>query len=247
MKEQQRVIKKPGEFISPGFFGRRKGKGATPKRLMLLESLLPSLQCDLALVRHDPFSCFLSPVTEIHLEIGFGGGEHLLAQAQRCPHVGFMGCEPFLDGMVKVLQELETHPCSNVSLYQGDAGDILQALPEAGLERVYCFYPDPWPKWRHHKRRFLSDNVIERLSVVLKPGGSVRFATDSEDYAAWTLARFLDSPLFAWEATGARDWTLPWENWIATRYEQKAQREGRVSAYLTFRRVEIRGCGGKEG
>jgi tRNA (guanine-N7-)-methyltransferase len=174
---------------------------------------------------------------EIWLEVGFGGGEHLVAQAAANPDVGLIGCEPFINGVAKALAALEALGLDNVRLRVGDAGVLFAALPPASLSKVFILYPDPWPKRRHNKRRFISAGAVESLARALRPGGELRFATDIDDYAGWTLHRLAASPLFRWTARRARDWRLPWPDWPGTRYEAKARKEGRTPVYLTFQRV----------
>ena len=198
-----------------------------------MRDLLPRVEVDLdALQRGSLFA----PDREVWLEIGFGGGEHLLARAQERLDVGFIGCEPFVNGVAKLLAGIDARGLDNVRVRADDALALIEAAPDAAFSRIYLLYPDPWPKRRQQKRRFVSEANIALLARVLKPGGELRFATDIDDYAGWTLARFLASPLFAWDADRADDWRRPWEGWASTRYEAKAQREGRGSAYLTFRR-----------
>jgi tRNA (guanine-N7-)-methyltransferase len=174
---------------------------------------------------------------EIWLEIGFGGGEHLVAQASVNRDVGLIGAEPFVNGVAKALAAIEREKLQNIRLRAGDAGAVIEALPTAALSRLFILYPDPWPKRRHNKRRFISPTTVAAFARVLRIGGEARFATDIDDYAGWTLRRFLDSPDFAWRATNADDWRRPWPEWRQTRYEAKARREGRPPVYLTFIRV----------
>ena len=197
-----------------------------------MRSLLPSVAVDLGALRAGT----LFPGRELWLEIGFGGGEHLLARAAEHPDVGFIGCEPFVNGVAKLLAGVAARDLDNVRVHSDDALALLDAAPEACFSRAYLLYPDPWPKRRQQKRRFVSEQNIAALARVLKPGGELRFATDIDDYAGWTLRRFLASPSFVWEARTADDWRLPWEGWAPTRYEAKARAAGRGSAYLTFRR-----------
>ena len=180
---------------------------------------------------------FALPKAEIWLEIGFGGGEHLLAEAAARPDIGFIGCEPFVNGVAKLLAGIEEQRLSNVRIHSGDAGALIAAMPANFVSRVFCLYPDPWPKRRHNKRRIVSPGLIDELSRVLRPGGELRFASDIDDYCGWALRRLLDAPHFRWLARQSRDWREPWPEWRSTRYEAKAQREGRTSSYLTFQRV----------
>ena len=174
---------------------------------------------------------------EIQLEIGFGGGEHLIAEAQAHRETGFIGCEPFINGVAKALAGVESGRLDNIRLRAGDARALIAHLPATCLARAFILYPDPWPKRRHNKRRLISEAMVAELARVARPGAQVRFATDIDDYAGWTLRRFLASPAFVWGAREADDWRRPWPDWQGTRYEAKARREGRRPVYLTFVRV----------
>jgi tRNA (guanine-N7-)-methyltransferase len=175
-------------------------------------------------------------VRETRLEIGFGGGEHLIATAARNPDVGFIGCEPFVNGMARLLARIAAEGLGNLRLHQGDAIEVVDWLPDANLARVYLFYPDPWPKRRHRKRRLVSPENLEKLARVMAPDAQLRFATDIDDYAGWTLARLAASPDFDWRAQTAQDWLAPWDGWTQTKYEAKAMAAGRKPVYLTFAR-----------
>jgi tRNA (guanine-N7-)-methyltransferase len=179
---------------------------------------------------------FPRPLEAVCLEIGFGGGENLIVQATACPSIGFIGCEPFVNGMAKILAAIEAGGLDNVRLYAGDAVDLLAWLPDASIAKVDLLYPDPWPKRRHWKRRFVRDRTVAMLARVLRPGGLFRFATDIADYAAWTLERLNRAPDFVWTAERADDWRKPWAGFEGTRYEAKAKREDRAPCYLEFRR-----------
>ena len=218
-------------------FGRRKGKRLRSHQTGLLEHALPALTIDVSRGVIDPVGLFDRRVSEVRLEIGFGGGEHLVAEANRERDVGFIGCEPFVNGLAKTLAGLESLRLNNVRLYQGDAKDVLNALPERCLDRVAILYPDPWPKRRQSKRRFINDESLDLLARVMRAGAELRFATDIDDYGAWTLARVLRSRDFIWRAQSSRDWLAPWDGWLGTRYEAKALAAGRVPVYLTFVRV----------
>ena len=180
---------------------------------------------------------FPVPVNDVRLEIGFGGAEHLIAQAQAKPRIGFIGCEPFVNGMAKALVAIDEFKLVNIRLHHGDAVDLLGWLPAGSIARVDLLYPDPWPKRRHWKRRFVNEDNIAAVTRILAPGGEFRFATDWANYAEWTLLRLLRSRDFTWTAERADDWRKPWPDFGGTRYEQKAVREGRAPAYLTFRRT----------
>jgi tRNA (guanine-N7-)-methyltransferase len=173
----------------------------------------------------------------VWLEIGFGAGEHLVEQAKANPDVGLVGCEPFLNGIVTALAGLKREDLSNVRLRHGDAQGVIEAVPDAFFSRVFMLYPDPWPKRRHNKRRLIAEGVIDALARVMRKDAELRFATDIDDYAGWTLARFLASHHFRWAGAQADDWRRPWPGWLPTRYEAKARVESRKSVYLTFVRL----------
>jgi tRNA (guanine-N7-)-methyltransferase len=173
----------------------------------------------------------------VRLEIGFGGGEHLAAEAEAHPDTGFIGCEPFVNGMAKALALIEAKGLDAVRLHFGDATEVIAWLPPASLDRVDLIYPDPWPKRRHWKRRFVQDASVAALARILRPGGEFRFVTDWPDYAAWTLERLIRLPAFAWTAERADDWRLAWPGFSGTRYEAKAKEAGRAPCYLIFRRT----------
>jgi tRNA (guanine-N7-)-methyltransferase len=221
------------------FFGRRKGHALRPHQAALMQTLLPKLAIalDSPAPRHLT-ELFPVPVDDVRLEIGFGGGEHMIAQAQAHPRTGFIGVEPFVNGMAKALAAIEAAQLANIRLHFGDATFLLDWLPAAALARVDLIYPDPWPKRRHWKRRFVQDASVAELARVLRGGGEFRFASDIPDYVAWTLAHVTRSPAFAWTAERADDWRQPWPGFAGTRYEAKAKREGRVPCYLIFRRTD---------
>ena len=153
------------------------------------------------------------------------------------PTTGFIGCEPYVNGMAKMLAQIETHNISNIRLFAGDAAELLVWLPASSLTRIDLIHPDPWPKKRHWKRRFVQDATIAAMARLLKPGGEFRFVSDIDSYCAWTLAHLLRASDFLWTAERADDWRLPWANYTMTRYGRKADREGRKAAYLIFRRL----------
>jgi tRNA (guanine-N7-)-methyltransferase len=202
----------------------------------LIRERLPQLEIDPGPTL-DCAALFPFTPSEIWLEVGFGGGEHLIAQAAARRDVGFLGAEPFINGVAKALAAIERNGLDNVRLRVGDAGALIESLPGAALSRLFILYPDPWPKRRHNKRRFVSDAMVGEFARVLRRGGEARFATDIDDYAGWTLRRFLASADFLWPARKADDWRLPWPDWRESRYEAKAKREGRQPVYLTFRRA----------
>ncbi len=219
------------------FFGRRKGHKLRSHQADLIEHLLPRLSLDIGSPSQpDIADLFDSPADEIRLEIGFGGGEHLIAEARAFPNVGFIGCEPYVNGMAKILTQIETHNIGDIRLFAGDAAELLAWLPPRSLARVDLIHPDPWPKRRHWKRRFVQDATIAAMARVLKPDGEFRFVSDISDYCAWTLEHLARSSDFVWTAECASDWRLPWPDYTMTRYGHKAEREGRRAAYLRFRK-----------
>lgn len=217
-------------------YGRRKGPKLSAHQASLFQTLLPGLELKLEQGR-DPRSYFDFPFAEVWLEIGFGGGEHLLWQAEHHPDIGFIGAEPYEGGLAKLLSKLtpSASPDSNLRLYRGDARDIIKALPDACLGRVFLLFPDPWPKKRHHKRRFIQMESLHALARVMKHGADVRFASDDADYVAWTLERFLAHDAFSWSAERADDWRLRPPDWPPTRYEQKALHG--IPFFLSFARI----------
>jgi tRNA (guanine-N7-)-methyltransferase len=220
------------------FFGRRKSHALKPRQAALFDTALPHLALDLskpALV--DLRALFNISFDEVRLEIGFGGAEHLIAQAQAHPRSGFIGSDAFVNAIGKALAAIDAGKFANIRLHFGDASALIDWLPAGALSRIDLLYPDPWPKRRHWKRRFIQDDNLKRLARILTIGGELRFATDIADYAAWALARVMRSKDFAWTAEVASDWRKAWPDYSATRYEAKAKREGRVPAYFIFRRV----------
>ncbi len=220
------------------FFGRRKGKQLRERQAEGIATLLPALKLDLQAPAPAALSeIFPIPVEELRLEIGFGGGEHLVHRAQENPQTGFIGVEPFVNSMAKLLSRVDELGLKNIRVYDDDATQVLDWLPDASLDRIDLLYPDPWPKRKHWKRRFVSEVNLDRFHRVLKPGGLFLFASDIDTYVNWTLTHCRDHGGFQWQAEQSSDWLTPFAGWPGTRYENKARREGRSSAYLTFRRT----------
>ena len=220
------------------FFGRRKGHRLRSHQADLIEQLLPHLALDIGHpAPGDLREFFDEGIEEVRLEIGFGGGEHLIAEAKAFPAIGFIGCEPYVNGMAKILTQIEAHNIGNIRLFAGDAAELLAWAPPHSMRRIDLIHPDPWPKRRHWKRRFVQDATIAAMARILKPDGEFRFVSDIDDYCAWTLSHLLRSSDFLWTAERACDWQLPWPDYTMTRYGAKAEREGRKAAYLRFRRV----------
>ncbi|HEX9170510.1 MAG TPA: tRNA (guanosine(46)-N7)-methyltransferase TrmB [Roseiarcus sp.] len=216
-------------------YGRSRGKALRVGQERLLAEALPLFSITPEALAAG--QAFASPQREMWLEIGFGAGEHLIEQAKANPDVDVVGCEPFLNGVAAALAGLKREQLFNVRLRRGDVQALVDAAPDGFFSRVFILYPDPWPKRRHHKRRVVAVDMIEGLARVMRRGAEVRFATDVDDYAGWTLKRFLASPNFRWTANRADDWRRPWPEWRPTRYEAKARKEGRGSVYLTFARL----------
>lgn len=218
--------------------GRRKGKPLSARRTGLMADSYPALAVDLSAPPPTPLAA-LFPVTvrDLRLEIGFGGGEHLVAGAIATPECGFIGVEPFVEGMAKAVAAITGGGLRNVRVYDGDVVHLLDWLPPGSLTRVDLLYPDPWPKRRHWKRRFVRPENLDRIARVLAPGGLFRVASDIEDYIAWTLLHLVRRNDFTWTAERAEDWRKPFPGWPGTRYEAKAIKAGRRSTYLEFRRA----------
>lgn len=222
--------------ITGGLHGRRKGKKLSAHRAGLMVRVLPELKLDItAQAPHSAADLFPLPVDAVRLEIGFGGGEHLVREAAAAPGTGFIGVEPYINGMAKALAAIAAQGLRNVRLFDGDAAELLDWLPAASLARVDLLYPDPWPKKRHWKRRFVQTENLNRVARVLRPGGELRFASDIPGYVEWTLTHTIFRTDFVWTARRADDWRKPWQGWPGTRYEAKALKAGRTPAYLTFR------------
>lgn len=219
------------------FFGRRSGKRLHKGQDRLFRDALPELEIELPAGGLDPRSLFPTGQNVV-LEIGYGGGEHLARQAAAHPDTGFIGCEVFSGGIAKMLEAIDAAGLRNVRLFTDDALKLLVKLPDASLAGAYLLYPDPWPKTRHHKRRFVSPTTLGELARVLRPGAVFRFATDIEDYANWTLAHILRTPAFRFAPARPGQWHEPYAGWQPTRYEDKARAEGRaVSFYFEFIRI----------
>jgi tRNA (guanine-N7-)-methyltransferase len=219
-------------------FGRRRGRKLSAFQDGLLRDVLPRLALDLktAAPAHAT-QLFAVSVREVWLEIGFGGGEHLIGQARANRQVGMIGCEPFLDGVVKVLTQIERDGLKTVRLHADDARDVLRWLPEASIARAFVLFPDPWPKRKHLKRRLVNGALLDGLARVMRLGGELRVGTDIADYARTMLMAFQGEPRFRWTAEGPDGWRVRPSDWPQTRYEDKAVREGRRSCYLLFERV----------
>jgi len=219
------------------FYGRRHGKTIRPLAADAHARLLPVIKLDLDQPAPDDLKTLFSvPVERVRLEIGFGGGEHLISEAAREPNTGFIGVEPFINGMSRFLQSLDAERKENIRVYDDDATRLLHWLPAGSIAEIDLLYPDPWQKKKHWKRRFVSPVNLDRFARVLGSGGLFRFASDIPHYVNWTLQHLHAHGEFDWLAGHADDWRQPYAGWQSTRYEAKALREGRTPAYLTFER-----------
>lgn len=219
------------------FYGRRKGRPLRKGQQHLIDTLLPRLAIELpGSGKPDPRTLFASAPKQVWLEIGFGGGEHLAAQARAHPEAGIIGCEVFLNGIATLLAQVEAHGLGNVRIYPEDARDLLDALPARSLDRAFLLFPDPWPKRRHAARRFIQTANLDLMARLLKPGAEFRVASDDPTYIGWALAHLTAHPAFQWTARRPADWRERPADWPPTRYEAKALREGRKPAYFRFLR-----------
>jgi tRNA (guanine-N7-)-methyltransferase len=216
-------------------FGRRKGPRLSARQLERRRTVLPQLALILA-DKQDPKRYFDQPVADAWLEVGFGGGEHLLSQANAHPDIGLIGAEPYISGTAKLLSKLDPARLPNIRIYEDDARDIIEALPDASIGRFFLLFPDPWPKTRHHKRRFLQMEALDAVARILRPGAELRFATDDAGYLAYALERLAAHPAYVWTATAASDWLERPPDWPATRYE--AKRLHGPPAFLRFLRTD---------
>ena len=213
-----------------------------PARAALVQELLPVFSIDIveeangAVRQLDLAQIFGDEVKEIWLEVGFGSGENLVACAKHNPQVGIIGCDPFFEGVGKLISRINTTKLENIRIYPGDARDLLRALPPSCLSKLFALFPDPWPKKRHHKRRLFQTSFLGSIAGSLQDDGEVIFSTDHAEYARWVLGLFLESPYFAWEVRSADDWLQHPKDVASTRYELKALRAGRRSLFLRFRR-----------
>lgn len=221
-------------------YGRRQGPKLRPGQRRLLETRLPALAFAVRPGEPvEPATLFAPPPHAVWLEIGFGGGEHLAAQAAARPDVGFIGVEPFVNGVVKLLAAVGARGLGNVRVLMDDARLLLAALPDATIDRAFILFPDPWPKARHKKRRIVNPVTVAELARVVRPGGELRLATDDADYARWMLAAVLDDGRFDWLARTPRDWRHRPPDALPTRYEEKALAAGRRPVFLRFRRRDL--------
>ncbi|SMX30173.1 tRNA (guanine-N(7)-)-methyltransferase [Pelagimonas phthalicica] len=222
------------------FYGRVKGKTLKQSQEAYLEEDLAALSPGAIEWEDNPDRSPLDLQAmfggkPVWLEIGFGGGEHMVHQAVNNPDVGIIGCEPYINGVAMLLGKIRKAEAGNIKVHPGDVRNLFDVLPEASIDKAFLLYPDPWPKKRHHRRRAVTPEYLQPLSRALKPGAEFRVATDIPDYVRQTMIE-VPKAGFEWLAEGPSDWREPWQDWISTRYEQKALREGRVPHYMTFRK-----------
>ena len=223
------------------FYGRRLGKTLKPNQRQALEHDLGPLSLDAVDWNDNPDRTPLDldelfSGKPVWLEIGFGGGEHMVHQAASNPDVGIIGCEPYINGVAMLLRKIGLAGVENVRIHPGDVRDLFDVLPEGSIQKAFLLYPDPWPKKRHHRRRAVTPEYLQPLHKVMVPGAELRVATDIKDYVRQTMEE-VPKAGFEWLGEKAADWREPWTDWLSTRYEQKALREGRVPHYMTFRRT----------
>jgi len=219
--------------------GRKRGRRLRTGRQRVLDALLPTLEIAVpepGRGTFDPRALFDPPPADIWIEIGFGAGEHLAAQARAHPGIGFIGCEVYINGVARLVGEIERHGLANIRLFTGDAARLIEALPDASVGRAFVLFPDPWPKRRHWKRRFVGPRNLATLARILADGAELRLATDHPDYLVWMLQHLLVRDDLEWLARGPADWRARPEDWPQTRFEAKALAQGRRSTYLRFRR-----------
>ena len=225
------------------FYGRRHGKQLRPRQVKLLDEYLPTIAPPGVAWGENPdrekvdFRGMVPGARAAWLEIGFGGGEHLAAMAEANPDVAIIGCEPYINGVAMCLNQLEKSGIQNARIHAGDAREVFDVAPEGAFERIFVNYPDPWPKSRHHKRRFIGDDNLPHLARIAAKGARLHIATDIPDYVRSSMETLRRFPEFEWTAGGPNDWRTPWADWPSTRYEAKALREGRTPHYLTFVRA----------
>lgn len=230
-----RLREKDGLLAS---FGRRNARPLSERKNHLMTDVLPRLRVPFdeqtQKITHLPYD----DTQDVWLEVGFGGGEHLAGMALDYPEIGFIGCEPFIDGMAKLLATIEEHAISNIALWDDDARVLMEKLPSASISRVFILFPDPWPKARHHKRRIINSNTLDLLAQIMKPNAELLLATDHVDYLTWMLEYMLSDKRFVWNARVPDDWQCPPQDWVPTRYQQKAEKVGRVATFLSYTFVQ---------
>ncbi|MBK5921467.1 tRNA (guanosine(46)-N7)-methyltransferase TrmB [Rhodothalassium salexigens] len=233
------------------FFGRRRGPRLSPRKQALIDTLLPRLRVGLPDPADpasaagadglDPARLFDRPIDDLWLEIGFGKGEHLAWQAGENPRIGFIGCEPYQNGLAALLDRIDADGLGNVRVYDDDARDVIDALPDASVGRIFLLQPDPWPKARHARRRLVNPEPLDAMARILRPGGELRLSTDDPTYKAWMAVQIAQRSDFRWTAERPADWRRPSADWPITRYASKAEREGRTPVFFRLVRTKSPG------
>lgn len=226
-------------------YGRRLGKRLSPLKKQLVNEFLPKISVSISTTLEGKkapnidLADLFGGECPVWLEVGFGSGEHLFHQASLHPGVGILGCEIYVNGIASLLGKIRSHPQPNIRIHSGDVRDLFDELPTASISQAFLLYPDPWPKKRHHRRRFVTSEFLVPLARVMKPGAILLLATDIPDYARQAVEEMAKMREFEWLASSRRDWIQPWDDWSSTRYEKKALREGRTPIYLSFKRWDI--------
>lgn len=218
------------------FHGRRQGRSLRRAQRQRLSDKLPAFEIESLDALTDPSALFGATVRAIWLEVGFGGGEHLAAQAMANPDIGFIGCEPFINGVERLVRTIDTEAITNIRIYPEDARPFIEALPDRSIDRCFLLFPDPWPKRRHHRRRIVGPETLAELARILTDGAQLRLASDHREYIRWMLFHTLNQGSFDWHAQGPSDWRIRPPDWSPTRYEEKASERGESSIYLEFSR-----------
>ena len=220
------------------FYGRRTGRRLRPARRRLLQNRLPTLEIGFEPgAPLNPATLFDASIRAVWLEIGFGSGEHLAWQAHRHPGIGFIGAEPYVNGVASLLAEVDRRALGNIRILPDDIRPLLPSLPDRSIGRVFVLFPDPWPKLRHHGRRLVSPAFLDAMARLLSPGAELRLATDDPSYLSWILRHVLDHAAFTWTARVRSDWEIRPPDWPKTRYEAKSLAAGRRPAFLRLVRL----------
>lgn len=238
LRRQLSTDGKPNTHPPHQFYGRRRGHRLRPTRAALVANLLPRIRIDIpaAPAGLDPRSLFSGSIDAVWLEIGFGAGEHLAHQAAAHETVGMIGCEPFIDGVASLLARIDSASLSNVRIYDEDTRALLPALASSSIDRVFLLFNDPWPKKRHHRRRFVQPQMVAAIARILCDDGEFLFASDHAEYTRWSLRHTVANREFEWMARRPVDWREPPTDWSPTRYEAKARQQGVAPYFLRFRR-----------
>lgn len=235
----------------PLFYGRRKGKPIREGRMAAFAALMPRVEITLDDIEDngegniengapiDPRSFFDFPVTDVWMEIGFGDGKQLAHQARANPAIGFIGCEPFLNGVAALCRDMQEQNITNIRIFQNDARLLMARLAAHSLGRCFLLNSDPWPKTRHHKRRFIQTHTLDTLHTLLKTGAELRMASDHAGLSAWQFEKTYFHPGYAWTAQSAADWRCRPQDMLETRYQNKGQAQGRDTVFLTFETVSL--------